>query len=89
MYLVYQNQIVINCLIYPDINMNVYLKVILSMIAGALLGYAYYYFIGCNSGTCPITSNWHISTLYGAGMGLIASFPTKKKKAQKDEDNRK
>lgn len=69
--------------------MNVYLKLALSTVAGALLGYAYYYFIGCNTGTCPITSNWHVSTLYGAGMGLIASFPTKKKKDDKKKNEDK
>jgi hypothetical protein len=47
---------------------------------GAGLGYAYYYFVGCKSGTCPISSNWLISTLYGAAIGFIAGFPTKKKK---------
>ncbi len=52
----------------------------LSTLVGAGLGFAYYYFIGCSSGTCPITSNWKISTLYGALMGLVAFFPTKKKK---------
>ncbi len=59
--------------------MNNYLKTGLGVSIGAMLGYAYYYFIGCSSGTCPITSNWHISTLYGAFMGLVAVFPTKKK----------
>lgn len=59
--------------------MKSYYKHIIGSVAGAALGYAYYYFIGCNSGTCPITSNWHISTIYGAAMGLIAVFPSKKK----------
>ncbi|MBX3043409.1 MAG: hypothetical protein KIT33_05400 [Candidatus Kapabacteria bacterium] len=59
--------------------MNIYVKMSLGVLAGALLGYAYYYFVGCNTGTCPITSNWHISTLYGAAMGFIAVFPSKKK----------
>jgi len=40
---------------------------------GALAGFAYYYFIGCNSGTCPISGNPYISTAYGAAMGLIIS----------------
>lgn len=39
--------------------------------AGALLGFAYYYFIGCNAGTCPITSSPYISTAYGAVMGVL------------------
>lgn len=36
---------------------------------GALGGYLYYYFVGCNSGTCLITSRPFNSTLYGALMG--------------------
>ncbi|RJQ62887.1 MAG: hypothetical protein C4517_05430 [Stygiobacter sp.] len=55
------------------------LKRILPVAAGASLGYAYYYFIGCTSGTCPITSNPWISTIYGGVAGLIISFPSKKK----------
>jgi len=50
------------------------------VIAGALLGYAYYHFIGCRTGTCPITSNPWISTLYGAFFGLVLAWGGKKKK---------
>ena len=42
-----------------------YLKY-LAIPAGAILGFSYYYFIGCQSGTCPIQSNPYYSTLYGA-----------------------
>jgi hypothetical protein len=44
---------------------------IIGTLTGAALGYAYYYFIGCNSGTCAITSKPLNSTLYGAIMGLL------------------
>ena len=37
-------------------------------IAGAMAGLAYYYFIGCATGSCPITSNPVSSMVY---MGLI------------------
>ncbi|MBM4176229.1 MAG: hypothetical protein FJ213_08665 [Ignavibacteria bacterium] len=47
--------------------------------AGAAIGYAYYYFIGCYSGNCPITSTWYVSTLYGGAAGLLIGFPNKKK----------
>jgi hypothetical protein len=40
---------------------------------GAVAGFAYYYFIGCNSGTCPITSNPWISTVYGSVVGGVAA----------------
>ncbi len=60
--------------------MNIKLmKRILPVIVGAVLGYAYYHFIGCNSGTCPITSNPYISTVYGAVAGLLFAIPSKKK----------
>lgn len=64
--------------------MNKWLKLSIAVVLGALGGYAYYYFIGCNSGTCPLTSNWHITTLYGAGVGLVLGFPTKEKKKEEE-----
>jgi xanthine/uracil permease len=59
------------------------LKKVLPVLIGGILGYAYYYFIGCASGSCPISSNPYISTLYGAGIGLIFSIPSKKKESTK------
>jgi hypothetical protein len=44
-----------------------------AVVLGAAGGFAYYSFIGCASGTCPITSNPWISTGYGAVVGWIAS----------------
>ncbi len=46
---------------------------------GALLGFGYYYYIGCASGTCAITSNPYISTAYGAMIGLLFVWPEKEK----------
>lgn len=39
------------------------------LLIGAIAGYAYYYFVGCNSGTCAITSSPINSTIYGVLMG--------------------
>lgn len=36
---------------------------------GAIGGYLYWHFIGCNRGTCPITSSPLNSTLYGVLLG--------------------
>jgi hypothetical protein len=49
------------------------LKLIIGIIIGALAGFAYYKFIGCPSGACPLTSNPIISTIYGAVMGGLLS----------------
>ena len=46
-------------------------RISLFTLGGALLGFAYYWFIGCNTGTCVITSNPYISTSYGAVIGLL------------------
>jgi hypothetical protein len=46
-------------------------KMLIGPVIGAILGYGYYRLIGCASGTCPITSNPWISTLYGALMGFM------------------
>jgi len=46
-------------------------KVGLPVLLGAIGGYAYYYFIGCVSGTCAITSNPWASTAYGALIGSL------------------
>lgn len=51
----------------------------LAIPAGALIGYAYYYFIGCQSGACPIQSNPYYSTLYGALLAAVIIMPGKKK----------
>lgn len=47
--------------------------------AGAVAGYAYYFYVGCASGTCPITSNPYISVIYGAFMGYLLLDMFKKK----------
>jgi hypothetical protein len=49
------------------------LHLILGIVIGGVAGYAYYRFIGCSSGACPLTSNPYISTIYGAVMGALFS----------------
>jgi hypothetical protein len=41
----------------------------IGVIVGAIAGYLYYFYVGCASGTCAITSKPLNSTLYGAAMG--------------------
>ena len=46
-----------------------YRTTIIGVLVGAISGYLYYHFVGCASGTCPITSKPLNSSLYGAMMG--------------------
>ncbi|MFP4025593.1 MAG: DUF6132 family protein [Thiohalospira sp.] len=41
------------------------------LIPGIIAGFLYWRYVGCLSGTCPITSNWHSMVLFG---GLIGYF---------------
>lgn len=61
---------------------------------GALGGYLYYYYVGCVSGTCPITSNPYRMMIYGAIIGylLLDMFSQKnntKKVVEITENNEK
>jgi hypothetical protein len=59
---------------------------IIGVLLGAIGGYLYYHFVGCNSGTCAITSKPLNSTLYGALMGgLVLNIFKKKEKIQSNE----
>ena len=65
-------------------------KIILPALIGAIAGYAYYNFIGCN-GNCPISGNPYISTVYGAFAGFLfidwKSIFNKNKKELKRDNN--
>lgn len=42
-------------------------------LGGAAAGLAYQRLVGCRTGTCVLTSNPYIATLYGALVGLLSS----------------
>lgn len=44
---------------------------IIGFAIGMVLGFLYFKFIGCASGTCKITSNPIYSTLYGGLLGYF------------------
>jgi hypothetical protein len=49
------------------------LRVIIGAVVGGGLGFAYYKFVGCSTGTCPLTSNPVISSLYGMVVGALVA----------------
>jgi hypothetical protein len=60
-----------------------YWKPIVFTVAGVVSGFAYWRFVGCKSGTCPVTSNWHTSALMGGILGFLISVPGKDNKSEK------
>lgn len=63
-----------------------YIIQIAGIFVGMVGGYLYYHFVGCSSGTCPITSNPFMSIIYGALMGyLIADIFKKNEQTTKNE----
>ena len=60
------------------------------LIVGALGGFLYWKFVGCNNGTCAIKSVWYWSTLWGAAVGyllgdFINDFLVRRKKKKEDD----
>lgn len=56
---------------FRELMMSAYFwKPATAMIIGGILGYLYYHFVGCTSGTCSITSNPYLSIIAGSFLGL-------------------
>ena len=47
------------------------LKLVIGVVIGGGLGFAYYKFVGCSTGACPLTSNPWISSIYGGALGAL------------------
>ena len=71
--------------------MSTRLKIIgLGAVLGSAAGYAYYYFIGCSSGTCSITSDPVNSSVYGLimcglALDLVHDFTVRNKKLNQNK----
>ncbi len=65
--------------------LNVWQKRGLASVLGGIAGYSYYFYIGCASGTCAITSNPYIST--GYGMLVAAMLINKPTSDLKENEN--
>lgn len=58
---------------------------VIGVLVGALAGFLYWKYVGCDSGTCAITSRPLNSSVYGAVMGgLLFSMFKKDKKKEND-----
>lgn len=58
-----------------------FLRPFLSIVIGALAGYLYYHFVGCNSGQCSITSDPAMSIIWGGMLGFfLVNSPCSRKR---------
>jgi len=46
-------------------------KPVVAVVTGSILGFLNYYYIGCSSGSCAITSNPYSSIIVGGMLGLF------------------
>ena len=53
--------------------MNPMLRSVLGAVVGAAIGYAMYRFVGCKTGTCPITASPWTSMLVWGIIGAISA----------------
>lgn len=72
-----------------------WIYIIAGTLAGIIAGYAYFYFIGCRSGACPMRANPYYNMLLGGLLGYIvtdwivtAAF-RRKNKAENDRPGEK
>jgi hypothetical protein len=48
-----------------------FIRSVIAIAIGVLGGFLYYYFVGCTSGTCAITSNPYASMAFGGFFGYF------------------
>lgn len=70
-------------LIQKLLESNIY-RTAIGAVFGGIAGFLYWKFIGCNSGSCPITSNPVQSVLL---FGVMGGFLVKDQKKKKEEKN--
>jgi hypothetical protein len=56
-----------------------FVPTVLVALAAAGVGAAYAHFVGCRTGTCPITSSAWRASLYGASVGVVAAWPARRR----------
>ena len=62
----------------------------IGIVIGATAGYLYWYYVGCMSGSCAITSSPVNSTLYGSLLGaMVVNALRPEKRKSKDHDQQK
>lgn len=58
---------------------------LIGVIIGSIVGWCYWYFVGCASGTCAITSSPINSSLYGSLLGGLLFSMFKKRNTNEEQ----
>lgn len=53
------------------------IRLIIGLVMGSIGGFLFYCFVGCSSGSCAISSNPWISTIYGMMIGGLLFYKRK------------
>jgi hypothetical protein len=54
----------------PKPSRSILIKIAVTVL-GIIAGYAYYYFVGCRTGSCPLRANPYYNMLLGGLLGYI------------------
>ena len=54
------------------------LRAAITATLGAGAAAAYAHFVGCRTGTCPLTSNVWIAAIYGGAVGALVGWPDRR-----------
>jgi len=57
-----------------QVHLPMAVRIILGFLFGLLAGFIWHKVVGCNSGACPITSNYLYSLGFGGFVGVIISL---------------
>lgn len=59
--------------------------IVIGVLIGGIAGYLYYYFVGCSTGTCAISSNPYNSTVYFSILGGLLMSIIKPEQSKEKE----
>lgn len=65
------------------------LRWVIGMSLGAVAGLAYWKYVGCLTGSCPITAQWYTSGAYGLVLGGMLANSFQRKPPKNPDDNPK
>jgi hypothetical protein len=81
------NKEVIKSKVTGIIKSTAFRRTLLSIVIGGFLGFLYFYFVGCKTGSCPITSNPYGSIITGGLLGFLVVGSSAGDRAKENSSN--